>query len=47
MQPKFVGKKAQHLNYKEDGIKIRATSFKNSKVYRRTQKHKNQLEREY
>lgn len=37
----FTGKKAQHLNMAQDGIKIRSASFKNKKAYDRKVKHKN------
>lgn len=31
----FTGQKAQFLNMKEDGVKIRSTKFKNKKAYDR------------
>lgn len=34
MKPQ-VGQKAQFLNYKEDGLKIRSTKFRNKKSYDR------------
>lgn len=37
----FTGKKAQFLNMKEDGLKIRATTHKNKKAYNRSTKHRN------
>ena len=34
----FTGKKAQFLNMAQDGLKIRATTFKNKKAYNRKDK---------
>lgn len=31
----FTGKKAQFLNMKEDGLKVRSVTFKNKKAYDR------------
>lgn len=30
-----MGQKAMHLNYKEDGIRLRAAAFKNKRAYDR------------
>lgn len=38
---KGQGQKAQFLNLKEDGLKIRASKFRNQKVYTRKVKHQN------
>ena len=38
MTTNLTGKKAQFLNMKEDGLKIRATSFKNKKAYNKKDK---------
>ena len=34
----FTGQKAQFLNMQEDGIKMRAATFKNKKAYDRKKK---------
>lgn len=34
----FTGRKAQYLNMQQDGLKIRAGSFKNKKAYDRKNK---------
>ena len=35
----FTGKKAQFLNFKEDGMKIRSTRIESKKAYKRKPKH--------
>jgi len=37
----FTGKKAMHLNMKQDGLKIRSQTFRNKKIYSRKVKHRN------
>lgn len=36
-KPQTTGRKAMFLNLKEDGLKIRASTFKNKKAYDRKQ----------
>lgn len=35
-----IGQKAQFLNLKHDGLKLRASTFRNKKVYNRKDKHR-------
>lgn len=35
MKPEFTGRKAQYLNYAEDGIRLRANRIGSKKVYNR------------
>jgi hypothetical protein len=35
-----IGQKAQFLNLKHDGIKLRASTYKNKKTYTRRTKHR-------
>lgn len=37
----FTGQKAMFLNMQEDGLKQRASTFKNKKAYNRTKKYRN------
>lgn len=38
---KFTALKAQFLNLKEDGIKLRSSKIESKRRYKRTVKHKN------
>lgn len=37
----MTGQKAQFLNLKEDGLRIRSATFRNKKAYTRKTKHNN------